>query len=144
MINQIGELAGVTGQRGALFTVLTELYVNALDHGVLALSSSLKAAPDGFEHYMQERTERLAALNDGWVRIAVTSPAAETDAAVQINISDSGDGFDVEQSLPAAAAVDEVPLPYGRGLALVRALCNDVSFASDGNSVSASYHWRRE
>ena len=51
----------------SLFTVMTELYVNALDHGVLGLDSNLKSDQDGFETYFLTRESRLARLDSGYV-----------------------------------------------------------------------------
>ena len=145
IMNQVSELAGTSGQDSALFTVLSELCVNALDHGVLELSSALKASPDGFERYMQERAARLATLTTGWVRIAVSSPAACADGAIAITIavSDSGAGFDITAVERLATAAGSAPAPYGRGLTLVRALCDDVSFTPAGNGVQVIYRGRR-
>ncbi len=144
LMNQVQELAGVESRQSALFTVLTELFVNALDHGVLRLDSGLKADSNGFESYMNERTRRLAALQHGWVSLVVTAPPGERSGAIEIMVSDSGSGFDVDAYYQACeiAASTNTPLPYGRGLALVRALCERVEHEQAGTVVKVRYPWR--
>lgn len=50
---------------GELYTVLAELYSNALEHGVMNLDSSLKRDARGFAEYYRERHLRLASLDEG-------------------------------------------------------------------------------
>ena len=144
LMNQLQELAGVEAQQSALFTVLTELFVNALDHGVLKLDSRLKIERSGFEAYMNERARRLAELTDGWVSIAVSSPPGAHSGAIDIAVSDSGGGFDVSAYYQACehAASTNTPLPFGRGLSLVRALCATVEHEQAGALVKVNYPWR--
>jgi hypothetical protein len=144
LMNQVQELAGVDSQQSALFTILTELFINALDHGVLKLDSNLKAERSGFENYMNERTRRLAALDDGWVSIVVSAPAGERAGEIDIAVSDSGGGFNVEAYYTACdlAASNNTPIPYGRGLALVRALGDRIEHEQDGAVIKVSYSWR--
>ena len=59
------------GVRSNIFTVVSELYNNALDHGILKLDSDLKDSPDGFMEYFMERENRLAELEGGEIEIAV-------------------------------------------------------------------------
>ena len=65
------EVHGLREQSGALYSVLAELYSNALEHGVLGLDSSLKRDAAGFARYYRQRNERLAQLQDGYVRVHV-------------------------------------------------------------------------
>ena len=142
LMNQLHELAGVEAQQSALFTILTELFVNALDHGVLKLASDLKAERNGFEAYMDQRAQRLASLADGWVSIVVSAQAS--DNALEIVVTDSGGGFDVDAYYQASrlAASEGTPRPYGRGLTLVRALCEAVEHEQAGALTRAIYRWR--
>ena len=141
-MNQMQELASVEAQQSALFTVLTELFVNALDHGVLKLASELKAGRNGFEAYMDERARRLAKLADGWVSIVISAQAAQN--ALEITVTDSGGGFDVDAYYQASALASSSgePRTYGRGIALVRALCETVEHEQAGAMTKATYRWR--
>jgi hypothetical protein len=51
--------------QGTLFLIISELFNNALDHGLLGLDSATKNLIGGFEIYMQHRAEGLAALTAG-------------------------------------------------------------------------------
>ena len=68
-MNQINDVEGAGDHWQLLNTILTELFANALDHGVLGLSSSLKSSPEGFSQYYHERTKRLERLVYGYIRV---------------------------------------------------------------------------
>ena len=144
LLNQIHELAAVETQHSGLFTVLTELFVNALDHGVLGLDSSLKSGRNGFEQYMNERAQRLAAMEQGWVRIAVRAKGEGDGASLDIEVADSGTGFDVDAYHAARVRAEQAdaPRPYGRGLALVKALCASVEHDARGATVRVTLPWQ--
>lgn len=63
------EVHDLRARGGALYTVLAELYSNALEHGVIGLDSTMKSDTAGFARYYQERVSRLQALRDGYVRL---------------------------------------------------------------------------
>ena len=138
LMNQIHELAGADAQQSALFTILTELFINALDHGVLKLGSELKSERNGFEAYMEKRARRLENLTDGWVNIVVSAAAGHD--GLEIAVTDSGDGFDVDAYYRDRSS--GAPRPYGRGLALVRALSDSVEHDQSGTLTKARYRWR--
>ncbi|MFD1691395.1 hypothetical protein ACFSHR_07155 [Azotobacter chroococcum] len=68
-------------QGSVLYTVLAELYSNALEHGVMGLDSSLKRDAQGFAEYYRERRTRLANLYEGYVRFHLDlRPEGRADA----------------------------------------------------------------
>jgi CheY-like chemotaxis protein len=138
IINHIQELEGINGHRRLLFTILTELYVNALDHGVLQLKSSLKSSADGFSRYFDEREKRLQELDSGHIQICVQTHPLENGGEVLIQIEDSGPGFDFKSY---DASENEQLLPSGRGIRLVQELCDSLTFQEPGNRVDAVYSW---
>jgi len=64
LLKVLMEVPGLREHGGSLFTILSELYSNALEHGLLQLDSSLKLNYQGFTHYYQARKERLATLQE--------------------------------------------------------------------------------
>ena len=138
LVNQIIELEEVEKERQSLFTVLTELYVNALDHGVLGLDSQLKSDPDGFRVYFEEREKRLSSLSDGYVAFTISVEQIEGRRSMLMRVADSGKGFDYDGlELPAE---DELALS-GRGLILIKDLCESLTYLGNGNTAEAVYSW---
>ncbi len=132
------ENAALRHYRSTIFTILAELYSNSLDHGVLGLDSSLKSDPVGFAKYYQLRSERLAQLEQrNYIRICIGLNAGLNDGRLTIRIEDSGKGFDISQMKA------DVPLVgfSGRGIPLLRNLCDSVEYLGDGNLVEAVYTW---
>lgn len=136
LITYIQETVGLEEHRSSLFTVLTELYVNALDHGVLGLSSDMKMTSDGFTHYLQERERRLTVLDDGDISINLKIQPNHTGGKIIICMEDSGPGFDFTKR----SAVVDTSL-CGRGLMLIEELCESLEYYDPGNKVVAIYSW---
>ncbi|AFL73236.1 fused response regulator/phosphatase [Thiocystis violascens] len=140
-LRSLGLLDRLEAHAGALETILTELYSNALEHGVLQLDSSMKATPDGFDAYYREREQRLAAGCVGRVTLSLSyEPHAEADC-VRIQVTDTGDGF--SEKAVSELAPDSMR-PWGRGIAMVRNLCESVVFRENGSQVEAVYRWSSE
>ncbi|OGS90148.1 MAG: hypothetical protein A2061_05645 [Gallionellales bacterium GWA2_59_43] len=134
MIHLLSKLHSVREHHSALFLILSELFNNALDHGVLGLDSGIKRGPDGFERYLQLRDERMQALDCGEISIEIDSVLAEGHPAVKIHVTDSGEGFDY-RALQAAGGGAQ----YGRGIVLTRSLTSRLEYLGKGNEVVAYY-----
>ncbi len=132
------EVHGLRAQSGALYSVLAELYSNALEHGVLGLDSSLKRDAAGFARYYQQRNERLDELRDGYVRVHLQIAPHGQGGHLVIRVEDSGEGFDV-------ARVMERPVDggrlSGRGVSLIRQLSRNASWSDDGRSARVEFFW---
>jgi len=118
--------------------VLSELYANALDHGVLGLSSDLKEGPDGVARYAEKRAAALLDLKHGSIAVGIHSLVQDGRPALAISFCDSGRGFDFSGVTAGPAGHDLKP--HGRGITLVRALCARVEYRGRGSEVSVCYH----
>ena len=129
VVNQI-EHEGVKEVSGKLFLVMSELFNNALDHGLLKLDSALKNDPLGMDRYFEERTARLNSLEQGKIKIELFKIATAHDSCLKIIISDTGHGFDY-QALETTAP-DSIMRRHGRGIALVESLSGELHYADNG------------
>lgn len=133
------EVQGLRSQGGALYTVLAELYSNALEHGVMGLDSSLKRDAKGFSEYYHQRAARLAGLLDGYVRFHLQLLPEADGGRLIVRIEDSGPGFVVPQG---AAQRPDADCFSGRGLYLVNQLTERCAWQDDGRGVSVEFSWR--
>jgi len=138
LINYLMEMEELEAERQSLFTVITELYLNALDHGVLALDSTLKTDPAGFEAYVQTRESRLASLDNGHVIFNLSVEQKAARRSILLRVEDSGKGFDFANH--AAPNAGDMALS-GRGLVLIRDLCESLEFEGNGNITVARFSW---
>ncbi|UTF60790.1 fused response regulator/phosphatase [Gilvimarinus sp. DA14] len=136
LLSVLLEVPGLRNHSGTLYTVISELYSNALEHGVLQLDSTMKADPDGFDHYYQLRKTRTEQISEGYIRITLAHQTFAEGGCLQITVEDSGPGFDLD-----GLEVDEVNDYSGRGLKLVKSLCDSLEYQEPGNSVCATYRW---
>ncbi|WDG41013.1 SpoIIE family protein phosphatase [Pseudomonas synxantha] len=132
------EVHGLREQGGALYSVMAELYSNALEHGVLGLDSALKRDAQGFAQYYRQRNERLAQLNSGYVRVHVQVAPTDQGGTMTLRVEDSGSGFDVDKELARPVDADRLS---GRGLSLVRQLSSAVRWSDGGRSVCVEFCW---
>ncbi|MFL0809569.1 MAG: fused response regulator/phosphatase [Agarilytica sp.] len=139
LMNIISEVPGLRQHRTPLYTVLAELYTNALEHGVLGLSSELKSSPDGFATYYNQRNEHLNALASGHVSFNLSHYADEDGGLLIIRVKDSGKGF----KRPSTTG-DEDKRLFGRGLTLISELAESINIHEPGNDIEVQYRWNIE
>ena len=135
------EVHGLRTQSGALYSVLAELYSNALEHGVLGLDSSLKRDAAGFARYYEQRNARLEVLQDGYVRVHLQVRPQGAGGCLVIRVDDSGKGFDVARVMERP--LDGVRLS-GRGVSVVRQLGRNARWSDEGRSAHVEFFWEVE
>lgn len=138
MLDIACQVQALTAHKGSLFVILSELFNNALDHGLLGLDSGLKLSGN-FEQYMQHREERLDRLKDGHIDISLRLHNVEDRSMLDITVTDSGPGFDHAHYLHDDDLLQQTDRPHGRGIALVRKLCSHLHYAGNGNQVNARF-----
>ena len=141
-ITQVLEAAqGLGPVRAHLFTLMTELYSNALEHGLLDLDSAIKQQPDGFAEYYGARAARLETLQDAQVEISCAHRPVADGGELIVRITHNGTGIPAAVIAPRVLAVNTGF--SGRGIGLVQKLCSDLRYENEGKTAIATYHWRR-
>jgi len=119
-----------------VFVILSELFNNALDHGLLGLDSRIKLEEDGFAKYLNLRAQGLQKLVEASITIEIEVERSGASPMLRIAVKDTGNGFDharIIEAMPDAAQ------PFGRGIATVRRLCNRIRYRGCGNEVVVHY-----
>ena len=148
------EVPNLRKYSGQLFTIISELYNNALDHGLLGLASGLKQQPDGFAQYYEMRQQRLRELDSGSVSFNLDYQGDAKAGELIVEVIDTGDGFNHEALLAqlnpvdvnstdvdgnsAVASLDNL---HGRGVKLLQSVCHKVEYLGCGNHVRVEFHW---
>ncbi|BCE00854.1 ATP-binding SpoIIE family protein phosphatase [Marinicellulosiphila megalodicopiae] len=137
IVTQVDGLKNFSGQ---LYTLLAELYSNALEHGVLGLDSKLKSSAEGFGEYYSMRKERLDNLVNGFVKVKLSHTPLNNNegGCLTVSFEDSGPGFNFKQLINNDHKTDGY---CGRGLPLIRTICKDFYYEGNGNIVNAVIHW---
>ena len=139
ILQLVTEIQGLHPHRERLYTVLAELYSNALEHGILGLDSQLKHSPDGFAKYYQQRQEALNRLSEGAICMEFQhAPAPEGGGRLILRVTHTGKGFDYHKIPPEFTGNTGF---CGRGIPLVRILCDKVTYMDEGKEVEAVYLW---
>jgi hypothetical protein len=89
--------------------------------------------------YYEERTRRLNALQEGYVRFRFVHCSTEEGGVLIIGLEDSGRGFDFDGRQRLTMTRGDYS---GRGLPLVASLTDSLEFKNAGNEVEATYIWQ--
>ena len=137
LLQTLLECRELVPHRSRIFTVLSELYNNAVEHGVLGLDSAVKSGSEGFAKYYQQRSDGLAGLIDGFVKVEFDHKPLKDGGEIIFNFIDSGKGFDF-----SALSKKSSKQYSGRGLPLLLNLCESIEHFDDGRHIRAIYRWR--
>lgn len=135
------EIPALRNHSGKLYTILAELYSNALEHGVLGLKSSLKESTSGFAQYYRKREAALAELEAGQVTITLACEPDADGGCLIMRLEDTGKGFDHERALASRAAEHKIEGYCGRGIPLIVTMCESIKYYGNGNIVEARFRW---
>src|SRR5690606_20017990 len=136
LLNVLLEVPGLRNYSGTLYTLMAELYSNALEHGVLKLDSAMKDTPEGFTRYYQEREARLREVSAGNIRIHLQHSTSPGGGRLTMRVEDSGEGFDKSNCSAEGLSNRQY---CGRGLALLDRLCACVRYLGDASEVEAVF-----
>ena len=115
-------------------SVLSELFANAIEHGLLKLDSAIKEQPDGFFLFYQMREEKIKQLdNSAWIELEVDYDPVEQRVAFELE--HNGEGFDYEKANNSS----DKNLTHGRGIILATELCDSLEYSKQGCRVKAVY-----
>lgn len=118
-------------ERLRLGTALEEALLNAYYHGNLEVSSALKLT--NHHDFYAMANARLTQEPYGNRRITVKFSLDDRQAL--ITVEDEGPGFN-PQTLPDPTNTENLDLPCGRGVMLMRAFMDDVAYNDAGNAVT--------
>jgi CheY-like chemotaxis protein len=111
--------------------VLEEALLNALYHGNLEVSSTLKEASDSSFYDLVSQRQNEYPYKNRSIEIEAETTAEET----RFVIRDGGPGFDVK-SLPDPTDPENLTRPSGRGVMLMHAFMDEVQYNEKGNEVT--------
>ena len=138
VIQTILEVQQLQKYKQNIFITIKELFTNALEHGLLNLDSNIKKGINGFSNYILQRQEQLAKLHSGTVTLQLLHSPSKDGGNLDIFVRDTGNGFDVEG---LETSLSDSAKYHGRGLFMVKNICEFVKFNESGNQVHARFVW---
>ncbi len=140
LVNSLMDIQGLTPFRESIFLVLTELFVNSLDHGLLQLDSSLKSSAEGFAQYFELKQQRLEQLSSGNIKFDFSHEPYKNGGILTIRVQDTGNGFDEKALVPTITANHSFS---GRGIQLIRQICESLHYSANGRRSTATFIWQQ-
>lgn len=121
----------------AVEMAVQEAFANSLIHGNLELDTSGHLSMDRFNELGAETERRLASVKHGARAIMLTARRLD-DGQITVAINDQGNGF-IPPDEDAFSDVTRKDTTFGRGLPLIKSLCNSVRFSRDGRTIELTF-----
>lgn len=118
---------------GVLHVLLSEIYSNSLEHGILDIKSSDKINGDDFTKYYDSRDKALENLEDAFINFKFNFMIKEAEHYLEIEVTDSGGGY---KNGDYKSTEDML---HGRGLSIINNFSEKVSFSEDGKTLNVLY-----
>lgn len=93
VIQTMVDIQGFGGHREKIFTILAEMYSNAVEHDILELNSIIKEEENGFLLYYEMRQSRLDKMTEGNIKIDVKHFIEGQNGILSLTMEDNGIGF---------------------------------------------------
>lgn len=135
IVDLIGDTDVIKNHKGVIHTLITEMYTNALEHGVLDLHGKEKNSDEAFEEFYKERNIRLDKVKGKFINTElIYSVVNDTYAELVIVMQHNGQTFhyDEEQEISDSGL-------HGRGIELITAICDSVIYSDEGRRLTALY-----
>ncbi len=130
--HELGELWALEKtDRLRIATALEEALLNAFYHGNLEISSTLKETDYAEFYALAERR----CQEPPYSRRRIQLELEVTPVVARISIQDEGKGFN-PATLPDPTDMENLDRPSGRGVMLMRAFMDDISYNETGNRVT--------
>lgn len=139
MVQALMDIQKLQRYKQDIFIIIKELFTNAFEHGLLRLRSDMKNSPEGFSKYVSEKERRLAELSQGIISVEIVHQQHEQGGMLDVYVYDTGPGFNVASLEQQDSNENQY---HGRGILLVKSICESLSFNDKGNEVHARYVWK--
>jgi len=119
----------------AFSLLISEALANAIEHGILRLSSSIKENP--YHDYGKTLWDCFdSAAGQVFLKVKLLHKNGDCGSikAISAEVTDTGSGFDWRTKI-RDATMPTPDKPYGRGLALIKMIASQVCFNESGNSI---------
>lgn len=123
----------LTADEARLFAYhLSELLVNAYEHGNLGLGEKLKSAL-----IINGRYEMEIESKEGLCAKSITIDTSIINGMIEVTVSDEGAGFDYGKyiNMTEGAIIDRLSLPNGRGILMSGKYFDSMKYHNGGSSV---------
>ena len=129
----LGSLPALKRHKGVIEILLSEIYLNALDYSILGLDGFEKETEEQFAAYYAMRDEKLNNLKDASIKFDLSYSTADDVQQFVIRMHDTGKGYNGHKASPVENSL------HGRGLDIVKSLCEQVEFSNEGRTLELVY-----
>lgn len=133
IIDMIGGSLALRENKGVIYTLLMEMFSNALDHGILGLDGKEKNSNEEFDSFYKEKESRIKELSGSYIDVWVSYVPDNIEPLLKIRMSHNGNEFDITAS--ESSTSDAL---HGRGIDLIDAISKDALYSDNGRCFSVT------
>lgn len=141
IVNTLESAIKLGHHRGIVHTLISELYNNAVEHGVLGLEYCSKHDDEQFAKYYNARAEALDALKEAQIEISIRFTQENLREILHIRVKDSGNRsspYNLEEELLKEKTI-KAEIAHGRGLMILSELCEKLTFDNETHTAEVRY-----
>jgi len=133
LLDMFCAVPSLNSHRGVLQILLSEIYSNILDHGILGLDSNKKENAEQFENFYKERELKLKMLENAFIHFEFELFTESGQQFLKMNIKDSGRGY------KGHVASDSDLKMHGRGMKIIQGLSERAEFSDEGTTLDVLF-----
>lgn len=141
IVDTLDAALSLVNHKGLIYTLLSEVYNNALNHSILGLENAKRTDDSDFLQYYEQREHALAELSDAYIKCSIEYIPDKDIGELRICLEDSGNH---SSTLPSECKPDNPRMPdpeslHGRGLFLLSELCKEIKIDNQNNRIELVY-----
>jgi CheY-like chemotaxis protein len=141
IVNTLESAIKLGHHKGIVHTLISELYNNAVEHGVLGLEYCSRHDDEQFVEYYNAREEALDALKEAKIEISIRFAQENSRGILHIRVKDSGNSsisYNLEEELLKEKTI-KADIAHGRGLMILSELCEKLTFDNETHTAEVRY-----
>lgn len=140
MVDTLDTALSLGNHKGLIYTILSEIYNNALNHSILGLKCDSKN-DDEFQQYYNKRDHALANIQEAFIKFNIKFVPDNDTGTLLICLEDSGNAapaspIDNEDEKKKSAATEAA---HGRGLFILSELCKTIQIDNQAHRIKLQY-----
>ena len=136
VMSEVRKISGYSVCNNKLSNILTVLYENAIEHGLLTASLADFAKNDA-KNNSNDNNKKTNKENDDYIRIGLRKVEHQGEPALLVSIEDSGNGFDHKEFMDELINRSGGKDTGNNGIPLVYELTESLYYHGRGNRVEA-------
>jgi CheY-like chemotaxis protein len=141
LVDALDSALDLGNHKGLVYTLLSEVYNNALNHSILGLFGNGAISDENLHQYYNLREQALNEMRDAYITFDIEFMPKESGGCLKIKVEDSGNNaptYSVDTKLEERKS-DSMESLHGRGLLILSELCESIHIDNQAHRIELHY-----